>query len=176
MVTIIGDTLAEGPNGARHDEWGGRVHDTLGTRCDPYIDKLISGHDNDFHCHSNLTRAIMKFGLNEYDVHDVLNVFQVTGLNEYDQYFMETCPSGKDDYFELFAEQDLLVAISACPGGDLSQWEWGENDELEEMKMVECCRSLGIEVYKLVNEDEVLKNWKPPQVVNYKGNHGLKHP
>ncbi|CAA92304.1 Meiotic chromosome segregation protein [Schizosaccharomyces pombe] len=172
LVTIIGDSLQ-----ARHDEWGGRVHDTLGTRCDPYIDKLISGKDNDLHCHSNLTRAIMPYGLTEFDVHDVLNVFQVTGLNEYDQYFMETCPATSKDYFQCFAEQDLLVAISACPGGDLSNWGWGEDaTDVESSKMVDCCRPLAIEVYELEDEENSLKGWVPPQVVNYTGNHGLKAP
>lgn len=170
LVTIIGDSMS-----SRHDEWGGRVHDTLGTRCDPYVDKLISGEDNDNHCHSNLFRAIKPFGLTEFDVHDVLNVFQATGLNEYDQYFMEACPATPNDYFELFAELDLLVAISACPGGDLSQWGWGEHqDDLGELKMVDCCRALEIEVYKLDDEKEVLQGWKLPEVVNYTGNHGLK--
>ncbi|MEI5136038.1 DUF1989 domain-containing protein [Streptomyces libani] len=31
--------------------------------------------------------------LTEFDVHDVLNVFQCTGLNENDQYFMKDCPA-----------------------------------------------------------------------------------
>lgn len=170
LVTIIGDTL-----NARHDEWGGRAHDTLGTRCDPYVDKLISGEDNDNHCHSNLTRAVMPYGLTEFDVHDVLNVFQITGLTEQDQYFMEACPATKDDYFEMFAEQDLLVAISACPGGDLSQWGWGEDkDDLEGSKMVDCCRPLGVEIYTI--DQELLKDWKAPEVPNYRGNHGLRGP
>lgn len=172
LVTITGDTLL-----ARHDEWGGRVHDTLGTRCDPYVDKLLSGEDNDLHCHSNLYRAVVPYGLTEFDIHDVLNVFQVTGLNEYDQYFMETCPATKEDYFELFAEQDLLVAISACPGGDLSQWGWGEDSEdVSNLKMLDCCRPLGIDVYSLDDESEVLKDWKPLEPVNYTGNHGFKSP
>jgi len=34
------------------------------------------------------------------DVHDVLNVFQCTGLNDEDKYFMKTCPAKKDDYLE----------------------------------------------------------------------------
>lgn len=172
MVTIIGDTL-----NARHDEWGGRVHDTLGTRCDPYVEKLISGEDNDFHCHSNLTRAVMPYGLTEFDIHDVLNVFQVTGLDEYDQYFMETCPADKNDYFECFAEQDLLVALSACPGGDLSQWDWGERkDDVNSKGMVQCCRPLVIEIYQLNDPETVLKDWDPPETPKYGGNHGLSQP
>lgn len=169
LVTIVGDTL-----GRRHDEWGGRVHDTLGTRCDPYVDKLISGEDNDFHCHSNLTRAVLPYGLTEFDVHDVLNVFQVTGLNEYDQYFMEACPSGKTDFFECFAEQDLLVALSACPGGDLSDWDWGEDkDKVDGKGMIDTCRPLQIEVYELEDPETALQGWEEPQFPNYRGNHGL---
>ena len=49
---------------------------------------MLSGQAFDFHCHSNLTRAILPFGLVESDVHDVLNVFQVTGLNKDGQYYM----------------------------------------------------------------------------------------
>ena len=63
------------------DEDGGRVHDLLGTRCDPYVRKLLANADFDYHCHSNLTRAVLPFGLTEFDVHDVLNVFQCTGAS-----------------------------------------------------------------------------------------------
>ena len=77
----------------------------------------MGGEQFDFHCHSNLTRAILPFGLTEFDVHDVLNVFQVTGLDEEDKYFMESSPAKAGDYFEFFAEMDLLVALSTCPGG-----------------------------------------------------------
>ena len=52
------------------------------------VNRMISGDNFDFHCHSNLTRAVMPYGLTEFDVHDVLNVFQVTGLNGDGQYFM----------------------------------------------------------------------------------------
>lgn len=170
LVTIVGDSL-----GGRHDEWGGRVHDTLGTRCDPYVDSLISGEDNDLHCHSNLVRAVAPHGLTEFDVHDVLNVFQVTGLNDRDQYFMEASPATKDDYFDMFAEQDLLVAISACPGGDLSNWDWGEK-EGGDTKMIDNCRPLQIEIFKLDNEEETLAGWTAPEYAPYKGRHGLKGP
>lgn len=169
MATIISDTLKDYGT----DKWGGRVHDLLGTRCDPYVDALLAGNQMDFHCHSNLTRAVLPFGLTEFDVHDVLNVFQVTGLNEKEQYFMETCPSTPEDHFEFFAETDLLCALSACPGGDLSLWGWGETDEDSQVK---CCRPLGVEVYKLVDEEELLTGWEQPKFAPYYGNHGLKNP
>lgn len=167
LVTITGDLMA-----ARGlDEHGGRVHDLLGTRCDPYVDKLLSGDDNDFHCHLNLTRAVMPYGLTELDVHDVLNVFQVTGLDEHDRYFMETSPAVKGDYIEFFAETDLLMALLACPGGDLLAWGWGAL----EAEQVACCRPLGVEVYK-INDEKVLEGWSEPERPKYKGNHGLGFP
>ena len=52
-------------------------------------------------------------------VHDVLNVFMLTGFtNETKQYFMKSSPVRPGDYLEFFAETDLLGALSACPGGD----------------------------------------------------------
>ena len=52
------------------------------------VNKLLSGDDFDYQCHSNLVRAVLPYGLTEADVHDVLNVFQVTGLNKDGKYFM----------------------------------------------------------------------------------------
>ncbi|WP_271395973.1 urea carboxylase-associated family protein [Neomicrococcus lactis] len=164
LATITADTLEN----YGVDSEGGRVHDTLGTRCDPYVNRMLTGEDFDYHCHSNLTRAVMPFGLTEFDVHDVLNVFQCTGLNDKDQYFMKTCPAKVGDFFELFAEQDLLMALSTCPGGDLSVPLWGEGAH----DPIEVCRPIGVEVYKV--SEELLKDWKSPELPEYAGAHGLK--
>jgi hypothetical protein len=166
LATITADSLA----GYGVDEHGGRVHDLLGTRCDPYVNRLLTGEDFDFHCHSNLTRAVAPFGLTEFDVHDVLNVFQCTGLNDDDDYFMKACPARQGDYLELFAEIDLLCAISACPGGDLSLPMWGPDAR----DPIEVCRPLGIEVYSL--PQDLLAGWKPPESPAYRGGHGLRLP
>ncbi len=86
---------------------------------------MLTGEDFHHHCHSNLTRAVLPHGLTEFDVHDVLNIFQCTGLNHDDMYFMKACPAQQGDYLEFFAEIDLLCALSTCPGGDLSLAMWG---------------------------------------------------
>jgi len=52
------------------------------------VNRLLSGNDFDFQCHSNLVRAVLPYGLTESDVHDVINIFQVTGLNKDGKYFM----------------------------------------------------------------------------------------
>ncbi len=163
MVTITGDSL----EGYGVDEHGGRVHDLLGTRCDPYINRLLSGEDFDHHCHSNLTRAVAPFGLTETDVHDVLNVFQVTGLNADELYFMKACPAKPGDYLEFFAEIDLLCALSTCPGGDLSLPMWGP----EAQDTLSVCQPLGVEVYEV--DDDQLHGWSQPECSPYAGGHGM---
>lgn len=166
MVTIIDDTLAD----YGVDSEGGRVHDLLGTRCDPYVNRLLTGEDFDFHCHSNLVRAVEPWGLTEFDVHDVLNIFQCTGLNKHDQYFMKACPADQGDYLEFFAEIDLLCAMSCCPGGDLSVDLWGENAQ----DPLHTCNPLGVEIYRV--NPELLKDWSSPEYAPYKGSHGRQAP
>jgi uncharacterized protein YcgI (DUF1989 family) len=166
MATIIDDTLAD----YGQDSEGGRVHDLLGTRCDPYVNKLLTGEDFDFHCHSNLVRAVIPFGLTEFDVHDVLNVFQCTGLNSEDKYFMKACPAKKGDYLEFFAEIDLLCAMSCCPGGDLSVDLWGPDAK----DPLSTCHPLEVEIYKL--EPSSLEGWEEPKSSGYAGGHGLSSP
>jgi uncharacterized protein YcgI (DUF1989 family) len=164
LVTITDDSLA----GYGIDGDGARVHDLLGTRCDPYVNRMLTGEDFHFHCHSNLVRAVAPYGLTEFDVHDVLNVFQVTGLNDRDQYFMKACPAKVGDYLEFFAEIDLLCALSTCPGGDLSVPLWGPDAR----DPLEVCRPLGVEVHKL--DASLLRGWRPPEVAAYKGAHGME--
>lgn len=166
MVTITDDTLA----GYGVDGDGGRVHDLLGTRCDPYVNKLLTGEDFHFHCHSNLVRAVAPYGLAEFDVHDVLNVFQCTGLNDDDKYFMKACPAKPGDYLEFFAEIDVLCAMSTCPGGDLSVPMWGPDAR----DPIDVCRPLGVEVYRL--DPSLLEGWSSPSVAPYRGHHGMQPP
>jgi uncharacterized protein YcgI (DUF1989 family) len=110
---------------------------------------------------------VLPYRLTELDVHDVLNVFQVTGLAD-DRYFMKASPAKKGDYFEIFAEIDLLCAISTCPGGDLSIPLWGPDAR----DPIEVCRPLGVDVYDA--PAELLEGWNPPERPDYAGNHGLK--
>jgi len=166
LATITNDTVDYGV-----DEDGARCHDLLGTRCDPYVNQLLTGESFDFHCHSNLVRAVLPHGLTELDVHDVINVFQVTGLtDDGDQYYMKASPARKGDFFEFLAEVDLLCALSTCPGGDLSVPLWGPDagDPLP------TCRPLGIEVHQ--PDPELLSGWSSPQPAGYRELHGITLP
>lgn len=163
LATVIADSLAGHPDAEV-------IHDLLGTRCDPYVNRMLAGVDFDRHCHSNLTRAVLPHGLTEYDVHDVVNVFQLAGLNHERRYFMDACPAQPDDFFEFFAETDLLCALATCPGGDLSVHMWGPEAASTE-EQLQHCHPLGVKVYAL--DDEALAGWEPSQRAAYRGADGL---
>ena len=162
MLTITADTVGYG-----RDEDGAGCHDLLGTRCDPYVHKLLNGEEFDLCCHSNLVRAVAPYHLTELDVHDVLNVFQVTGLTADGRYFVKPSPDGPATYLEFFAEIDVLCAISVCPHGDLSVPVWGP----DAADSTDVCHPLGVEIWE--PSPEALAGWAPPRPSDYAGGHGL---
>ena len=163
MATIIEDTL--GWYGM--DEFGGSIHDVIGTRCDPYTHHLLAGDDYHHCCHSNLSRALADetgrpLKEVEMQVHDVLNVFMCTGFTrDTGQYFMKASPVRPGDYIEFFAEIDLLGALSACPGGDCSSTHSSD---------AAACHPLLVEIF--APADGVLAGWQSPPPSGYDRSHG----
>ena len=164
LATITWDTL----DWYGYDKDGGSVHDVIGTRCDPYTTKLISGNDYHYCCHSNLTRALVKEqGLNKNDaekiVHDVLNVFMLTGFtNDTKQYFMKSSPVRPGDFLEFFAETDLLGVLSACPGGDC-----GSEHSSDTAK----CYPLKVSIWNV--DKKFLEGIQDSEISSYNREHGL---
>ena len=164
IATISDDTL----DWYGFDEFGGSVHDVIGTRCDPYTGRLLTGNDYHYCCHSNLTRALAQHqGLSlteaETHVHDVLNVFMCTGFTrDTGQYFMKASPVRPGDYLEFFAEIDLLVGLSACPGGDCSAKHSSDDAK---------CHPLVIEVWDA--GETARMDHQMPQVNAYSRDHGV---
>jgi len=162
MATITHDTL--GWYGWDAD--GAGVHDVIGTRCDPYTNRLLHGADYDRCCHSNLIRALvhgegLALAEAERRVHDVLNVFMCTGFTrDTHQYLMKASPVRPGDFLEFFAEIDLLAALSACPGGDCG----GEHSS-----DAAACYPLKVEVYR--PRAEALEGWQAPARNGYAGGH-----
>ena len=163
MATIIADTL--GWYGFDAD--GAGVHDVIGTRCDPYTNRLLNGTDYHHCCHSNLTRAFAAATgkpLTEAEplVHDVLNVFMCTGFTRDEhRYFMKASPVRPGDFLEMFAEIDLLGALSACPGGDCGATH--SSDAVQ-------CHPLKVEVFR--PRAEALAGWRPAAINPYPRTHG----
>lgn len=164
MATITADTL--GWYGFDAD--GAGIHDVIGTRCDPYTNRLLSAGDYHQCCHSNLSRALASAtGLPvrdaELHVHDVLNVFMCTGFTrDTHQYFMKASPVRPGDYIEFFAEIDLLCALSACPGGDCGSSHSSD---------AQACYPLQVEIRQ--PREGTLANWKEPPRSAYARTHGL---
>jgi uncharacterized protein YcgI (DUF1989 family) len=162
LATITHDTL----DWYGWDDDGAGVHDVIGTRCDPYTNLLLKGTEYHHCCHSNLTRALAaERGLSveeaELHVHDVLNVFMCTGFRrDTHQYFMKASPVRPGDFLELFAEIDLLCALSACPGGDCGA---GHSDD------VAPCHPLKVEIYRTGKD---LGTWRSPAPSGYSRGHG----
>jgi len=165
LATITWDTL----DWYGYDEDGGSVHDVIGTRCDPYTSKLLSANDYHYCCHSNLTRALVNeknIDLKDAEklVHDVLNVFMLTGFtNDTKQYFMKASPVREGDYLEFFAETDLLGVLSACPGGDCGSEHSSDNAK---------CYPLKVSIWS--TDTKYLDQIKPSITSTYNRNHGLK--
>ena len=163
MATITEDTL----DWYGFDRFGGAVHDVIGTRCDPYTGRLLGGTDYHYCCHSNLTRALADFtgwplDRAEPHVHDVLNVFMCTGLTrDTGQYFMKASPVRPGDYLEFIAELDLIVGLSACPGGDCAEIHTSD---------IAQCHPLLVEVFD-PGPDIRARHHKPEKSA-YDGSHG----
>jgi len=162
LATITHDTL----DWYGFDDDGGGVHDVIGTRCDPYTQRLLNGTEYHYCCHSNLTRALAAhLGLSlsdaERHIHDVLNVFMCTGFTrDTHQYFMKASPVRPGDFIELFAEIDLLAALSACPGGDCSGTHSSD---------IARCYPLKIEVLR--PKEAALADWQSPKASQYSRRH-----
>ena len=158
MATIVADSLGwYGP-----DADGARVHDVIGTRCDPFTNRLLTGADYHRCCHSNLTRALagaraIAPGQAEAHVHDVLNVFMCTGFDGEGRYFMKASPARAGDFIDLFAEIDLLAALSACPGGDCGA---GHSSDAAP------CHPLRMDVLR--PQTGALDGWTPPKRATYR--------
>ncbi|MBE9639095.1 urea carboxylase-associated family protein [Salipiger mangrovisoli] len=164
MATIVEDSL----DWYGIDEFGGSVHDVIGTRCDPHTHHLLSGAQYHHCCHSNLTRALAEAtGLSAEaaarEVHDVLNVFMCTGFTrDTGQYFMKASPVRPGDHLTFFAEIDLLGALSACPGGDCGS---------EHSSDVARCAPLEVDILRA--PDALLAGWHAPARNGYDGSHGM---
>ena len=159
LATIVEDSLAW----YGIDADGCSVHDVIGTRCDPYTQARLTGRSYDRCCHSNLTRAMVRDrGLApevaEALVHDVLNVFMATGFDRRTgRYIMKASPVRPGDRLTLRAEEDLVAALSACPGGDCGAGH--SSDEAP-------CFPLLVEIMDLGAPD-------PMPDAPYTGSHGL---
>ena len=103
MFTVIEDTTKV------HFVWNA-------ARCSPKIYAMRDKVDVPPHrsCQTNLAEAIAPYGLSGDDVPDVFNVFMNVDITG-NKFVINPCTATKEDYIDMRAEMDTLVAVSACP-------------------------------------------------------------
>jgi uncharacterized protein YcgI (DUF1989 family) len=139
MMTIIEDTVetqATFPGAGHHYCFGGHCNPhfwywALKDKTHPYV--------TTFSCYHNLLRAVTPFGLGPLSLHDNINLFQKTHFElDTGRRPVESSDAKAGDYVEFFAEMDVLMAVSICPGGSFAEnWSAGENE----------IKPIGIEIY-----------------------------
>jgi hypothetical protein len=93
-----------------------------------------------------------------------MNVFMCTGYaRDTHQYFMKASPVRPGDFIEFFAEIDLLVALSACPGGDCGA---SHSDDTAK------CYPLKVEIHR--PREKALAGWQSPAPNRYSRSHGTR--
>jgi len=100
----------------------------------------------------------------EVHVHDVMNVFMCTGYTrDTHQYFMKASPVRPGDFIEFFAELILLVALSACPGGDCGATHSDDTAK---------CYPFKVEIHR--PHERALVGWQSPAPNKYSRSHGTR--
>jgi hypothetical protein len=139
MMTIIEDTVETKPTfpGAGH-------HYCFGGHCNPHywywtLRDKTHPYVTTFNCYHSLSRAIAPYGLEPLALHDNINLFQKTHFElSTGRRPVEPSDAVAGDYVEFYAEMDVLMAVSICPGGSFeANWSAGENE----------IRPIGIEIY-----------------------------
>lgn len=93
-------------------------HIVLGAHCNPWMWLLATGRADHPNCFKHLTEAADAAGIPRDLIHDNVNFFQKTRIDPgVHQYVTQQPDVEPGDYVEIYAELDLVVAISTCPMG-----------------------------------------------------------
>jgi uncharacterized protein YcgI (DUF1989 family) len=81
-------------------------------------------------CQDSLQEAIAPWGLTPDDVHDTFNGFMRTGVDASGGIYIDLPSAQQGDFMVLECHVDCLVALSACPAGDVHATNGGVNKSL----------------------------------------------
>jgi hypothetical protein len=94
-------------------------HVVLGGHCTAGQWQVVSGEKHHANCHANGLAAVEPFGLGEeHIIYDNFMLFQPSFIRPDGSGDSVTSQADLGDYAELYADMDLIVAVSACPVGD----------------------------------------------------------
>ena len=97
------------------EDTSGGIHDTLMSACDRYRYELLGCegyHDN---CTDNLAAAMAELGLTLPETPSPWNLFMNIPVGADGSISFEPPVCGPGDHITLLAEEDCVVAFSACP-------------------------------------------------------------
>lgn len=76
------------------------------------------GQKNHPNCNDNILKAAKPFGMKQEDLHEPFNIWMKTSIDRKTyRLHREKVAAKKGDYIDLYADMDLIIAISACPIG-----------------------------------------------------------
>lgn len=87
-------------------------------------------------CQDILEKCVQRLGLSPFDVPEVLNIFMNPEMSAEGTYRFGPSPVEPGDAFEMIAQMDSTIAVSACPD------DYGDYNEFQ-------VRPLGIQVCRL---------------------------
>lgn len=127
LATVVADTVAE-----RVEEGSTPHHIVLGAHCNKWMWFLATGQETHPNCYDHLCQAVDEVGIDRSLIHDNVNFFQRTRIEPGShQYATEPSAVQSGDYVELYAEVNLVAAISVCPmGSGAHRAESGTRDPL----------------------------------------------
>lgn len=131
LATVTADTVRTRPDGggAGLREPVRQHHKSYGGHCNPHHWLLFAGIHPPT-CYDNLRDACAQLGMNQYAIHDNLNLFGRTTMDPYSgRHCGVPTHAERGDYLEFYAETDLLLGLSACPYGYTATppEQWAEN-------------------------------------------------
>ncbi len=91
------------------------VHDLISGSCSEYTNAFRYGVRGTPNCRSNFERTLRPYGIPLAEIPYSFNVFMNTPISAEGKTGIQEPKSKPDDYLDLRANIDLLVAISNCP-------------------------------------------------------------
>jgi uncharacterized protein YcgI (DUF1989 family) len=111
MLTIVDDLVGK--------------HDFLFAPCSPEMFERIYGFDRGHpSCFGNLTGALAEYGIGPDQVPTTFNVFMNVDLSPDGRVVVQPPISQAGDFFEVRAEMDLIVGLTACSAEQSNNWRF----------------------------------------------------
>jgi uncharacterized protein YcgI (DUF1989 family) len=89
-----------------------------GGKCDRKRYELLGMKEYHRNCFDNIAEAIAPYGLEPENIPDVFNLFMNVSPDP-ENYQILPSTAKKGDHIDMLAHMDCLVALSACPAGDV---------------------------------------------------------